>query len=96
MTPPRRDLQPGEGPRVETKVLEALTHRLDRVDRGEADPFVTTGDQALDRAVHLMRRARGLDADGRHHIGAGAVGGEQGATADPAWSWVRGMSTRHP
>ena len=49
------DLEPGEGPGVEPELLEALADGTDGVDRGEADPLVAPGHQALDRTLHLLR-----------------------------------------
>ena len=74
----RGDLQAGEGAGVETELLELLPHRLHGVDRGEADPLVAAGDQALDRALHLLGRARRLDRDRRDDLGGRAVRLEPG------------------
>src|SRR5436190_683601 len=68
----------GGAARVEPELLELLAHRLHGVDRGEADPLVATGDQALDRALHLLRRPGRLDRDRRDDLGGGAVGLEPG------------------
>src|SRR5690606_25289730 len=76
------DLESREGACIETEVLEPLADRLDGVDRGEADPFVAPGDQTLDGLVHLMRRARWLDADRRDDRGTGSVGLQSSAHGD--------------
>ena len=60
------DLHAGEGARVQPELVELLPHRAHRVGRGEHDPLVPAGDQALDRPLHLGRGARRLDRDGRH------------------------------
>ena len=72
----RGDLDPGEGPRVQAVLLELLPDRADRVHRGERDPLVPAGDQALDRPLHLLRGARRLDRDGRHLLRHRAVGAQ--------------------
>src|SRR6478736_8004133 len=70
------DLEAGEGAGVEAELLEALPHGAHGVDRGEADPLVAAGDEALDGLLHLLRRARRLDRDGGHDVRGRAVAGE--------------------
>ena len=60
------DLDAGERAGVQAVLLDPLADGLPRVDRGEHDPLVAALDQALDRPLHLGRRARRLDGDGRH------------------------------
>ncbi len=72
----RGDLDPGEGAGVEPVLLELLPDRLDRVHAGEGDPLVPAGDQALDRALHLLGRTRRLDGDRRDLVRHRAVGAE--------------------
>ena len=60
-----RYLQAGEGAGIEAVLLELLAHRAYGVDARETDPLEATGDQAVHRAVHLLRGARGLDRDRR-------------------------------
>ena len=70
------DLHAGERAGVQAELGELLPHRAHRVGRGEHHPLVAAVDQALDRALHLGGRARRLDGDGRHLLGAGAVHGQ--------------------
>ncbi len=72
------DLEPGERPGVEAELLELLPDRPDGVHRGEPDPLVAAGDQALDRLLDLVRRARRLDRDRRDDLGGRAVLDEPG------------------
>ena len=92
----RGDLDPGERPRVQAVLLELLPDRADRVDRGEGDPLVAAGDQALDRTVHLLRRAGRLDRDRGHLLGHGALLAQLlGHGAPPApWSAAPAPASR--
>ena len=62
----RGDLEAGEGPGVQAVLLELLAHSADGVDAREADPLVASRNQTVHGPVHLLRRARRLDADGGH------------------------------
>ena len=90
------DLEPGERAGVQAELVELLADGAHGVDRGEADPLVAAGHQALDGALHLLRRARRLDGDRRHDRRAGAVARRAGSTIEPAWSLVRGTRTSQP
>ena len=90
------DLEPGEGPGVQAELLELLADRPHGVDRGEPDPLVAAGDQALDGLLHLVRGARRLDRDGRHDLGRRRRARPAASTIEPACSLVRGTSTRQP
>ncbi len=92
----RGHLDAGEGAGVQAVLLELLADGLDRVARGERDPLVAAGHQALDRPLHLLRGARRLDRDGRHLLGHRAVRRAAASDSAPACSLVRGTSTRQP
>ena len=69
---------------------------LHGVDRGEADPLVAAGDQALDRALHLLGRARRLDRDGRDDLGGRAEATRAGRSSSRTapWCGAPGRSSR--
>src|SRR5665811_1898025 len=70
----RSDPKPGEGTGVKAELFELLAHGSNGVDGGEPDPLVASGDQTLDRAFHLLWRARRLDADRGDDVARRAVG----------------------
>ena len=65
-------------------------------DRGEGDPLVPAGDQALDRALHLLRRARRLDRDRRHLLRHRAVVAQPLRHRRRPAPWSAGTRTRQP
>ena len=89
----RGHLEPGERAGVQPEVLELLPDRPHGVDRGEPDPLVAAGDQSLDRFLHLVRGARRLHRDRRHHLRDGAVLGQPG---DHRAGLLLGPRHQHP